>query len=287
MSHISLRRRLAGSALLGAGLLALPLTASISYAASDIGIEAPEPPTPPEAPEPATPPEAPEAPEAPEPPEAPDANVEMMIFTSRGDAAAAAAAEAAGEDGERMHRVILRERAAARAEAAGEAAAEAGARAKERHVRIVRKFGRDGKPMAVDFPRPEGMSEEEHEEMLAGIREGLAEAERVRAELPQIIAEAMASADAAKAAADAAGQQRVIIKQECRPGSKEVSETTTGRDGSQVVSICKSRIFASARKGLEEARAEIARDKDIPEDTRKQVLKQLDQQIRRWKESEG
>ncbi|HSJ78726.1 MAG TPA: M56 family metallopeptidase, partial [Erythrobacter sp.] len=53
MSHISLRRRLAGGALLGAGLLTLPLTASFSYAATDPaqGVpQAPEPPAPPAAP---------------------------------------------------------------------------------------------------------------------------------------------------------------------------------------------------------------------------------------------
>ena len=59
------------------------------------------------------------------------------------------------------------------------------------------------------------------------------------------------------------------------------------KDGVEVVSICRSRIYASARKGLEEARAEIARDKDIPEDTRKQLLRTLDRQIDRWTEKEG
>jgi hypothetical protein len=127
------------------------------------------------------------------------------------------------------------------------------------------------------------MSKEEHEMMLADLRAGLAEVDKVHAEIPRMVAEAMAEAEAA----GAAGQQRVIVKQKCRPGSDEVSETTTAKDGTQVVTICQSRIFASARKGLEEARAEIARDKDIPEDTRKQVLKQLDQQISRFRDSEG
>ena len=56
------RRRRAGRALLGAGLLALPLTASISYAATEAAVEAPELPAPPEAPEAADAPDAPDAP---------------------------------------------------------------------------------------------------------------------------------------------------------------------------------------------------------------------------------
>jgi hypothetical protein len=39
--------------------------------------------------------------------------------------------------------------------------------------------------------------------------------------------------------------------------------------------------MAEARQGLVEARAEIAADKDIPEDTRKQILRTLDAQIAR------
>ena len=86
----------------------------------------------------------------------------------------------------------------------------------------------------------------------------------------------------ANAEARAAGSpMRVMVKQECRPGSEEVSETTT-REGVQVVSICQKRIYASAVMGLKEARAEIAGNSDIPEDTRKQLLRTLDAQISRW-----
>jgi beta-lactamase regulating signal transducer with metallopeptidase domain len=73
MGDISERRRWLGRGLIATGALALPLTASISYAA---GAQEPEAPLPPEAPaavEPPLPPEAPLAPEAPLPPEAPQA----------------------------------------------------------------------------------------------------------------------------------------------------------------------------------------------------------------------
>jgi bla regulator protein blaR1 len=90
MSEMSRRRRWLGRGLLAAGALALPLTASISYAAASAQPAPPAPPAPPSlamAPLPPAPPEAPEMhhgepgahhsewsepPEPPEPPEAPE-----------------------------------------------------------------------------------------------------------------------------------------------------------------------------------------------------------------------
>lgn len=64
MSDISTRRRWAGRSLLLAGALALPLTASVSYAeAVQEAPEAPAPPAPPSAPNAPDPAEAPEAPQ--------------------------------------------------------------------------------------------------------------------------------------------------------------------------------------------------------------------------------
>lgn len=250
MSDLSPRRRLAGRALLGAGLLALPLTASISYAATEAAFDVAEPPAPPAPP---APPEAPEPPMPPEAPEAPEPPAVMMMGEGAGDT----------EVTERVWR---------------------GEDGKERRVRMVFRSGPDGEKLARQLEGVHAMDKAEREEMIAALQEGLAEAERVRADLPKIIAEAMASAEAANAAA--AGAPRVIVKQECRPGSDEVSETTTS-NGTQVISICQKRVFVSARKGLEEARAEIAREKDIPEETRKELLRTLDSQIARWKEKEG
>ncbi len=244
MTDLSPRRRLAGRALLGAGLLALPLTASISYAASEAALEAPEPPAPP------APPAAPDAPEAPEPPEAPT----IMILEGKGE----------GEAGTHVTERVWRD-----------------ADGKERRIKIVtaRKFDVEGD--AADVDHAAGVAE--MEAGLAEMQAGLAEADKVLADLPRIISTAMAEAETARAA----GQTRVIVRQECRRGSSEVSETTTAKDGSQIVSICQSRVIASARDGLKEARAEIAGDKDIPEATRKQILRTLDAQIARWSEKEG
>lgn len=74
MNDLSARRRLAGRGLMAAALVALPLTASISYAASDAMPAPPAPPAAPAAPNapvPPAPPVPPAAPDAPLPPLAP------------------------------------------------------------------------------------------------------------------------------------------------------------------------------------------------------------------------
>lgn len=248
MSDLSPRRRLAGRALLGAGLLALPLTASISYAASEAaevaadgaGLAIAAPPAPPAPPSPPGAPDAPEPllpPEAPEPPQPPT----VVVIEREGE----------------------------------------GEGKQQRVQAMVRSPGH--REFAETWLDGAGtMDKAEREEMVAALREGLAEAERVRAEMPAIIAEAMAAAGAARAAAP-----RVMMLKECNSAFKGEAEIVNGKDGRQTVMICQPRIAASARLGLEQARAEIARDRDIPEVTRKQLLKTLDSQIARWKEGEG
>lgn len=86
MSDISARRRWAGRSLLLAGALALPLTASVTYAEdADLAPEAPDAPEAPLAP---SAPAAPEAPEAPEPLEAPEWMPEedgSVVYTTTDD----------------------------------------------------------------------------------------------------------------------------------------------------------------------------------------------------------
>ncbi len=264
MSDLSPRRRLAGRALLGAGLLALPLTASISYAASEAQSEGdsvlaapPAPPAPPVPPRPPLAPDAPLPPEAPEAPEAPRAPRIVVIDPDAPDG------EGSAEVTERVWR---------------------DADGKERRMKMVVRDGAAREALSRQLEASHGADRAAHAAAMAGLRAGLAEADRALADLPRIIEEAMASAEAGRAA----GQQpRVIVKRECKPGSEELSETTTGRDGTQIVSICHARIMAQARSGLEEARAEIASDRDMPESTRKQILRTLDAQIARWSGKEG
>jgi phosphopantetheine adenylyltransferase len=152
---------------------------------------------------------------------------------------------------------------------------------KERRVKIVQRSAPDGEALARQLEGIEGADPAEREAMLAEMRAELAEADRVLADLPSIISSAMAEADGASASAP-----RVIVKRECKPGSEAVTETAS-KDGIQIISICHVRVMVSARKGLEDARDEIAREKDIPDATRKQLLQQLDRQIARWREQEG
>jgi beta-lactamase regulating signal transducer with metallopeptidase domain len=256
MTDQSPRRRLAGRALLGAGLLILPLTASISYAASEAVQSAPDVPEPPAPPAPPEAPEVPQPPAPPTPPEAPEAPPAIQMIDP--DAPG-------GSRNEEVTEHVWRDK-----------------QGNERRMRMVfrsaelEELEREHKGISAEF-------EAQRDAMLAEWRAEMAEADKAMADLSRIKAEAMASADAARATARA---QRVIVKRECKPGSDEVSETTS-KDGVQIISICHKRVFVSARRGLEEARAEIARDREIPEDTRKQLLQTLDRQIERWADKEG
>ena len=252
MSDLSPRRRMAGRALLGAGLLALPLTASITYAAGEGVLSAPEVPEVPEPPAPPAPPAPPSAPDAPEAPEAPEPPA--VVLMSRD-----------GKGGAEVTEHVWRD-----------------ADGKERRVKMVFRNAPEAEALARDMEARGGARAADHQAMMAELRAGLAEADRALADLPRIIEEAMAESEAARAE----GQRRVVVKHECKPGSGEVTETTA-KGGVQVISICRSRIMAEARQGLVEARAEIAADKDIPEDTRKQILRTLDAQIARWSRQEG
>lgn len=257
MSDPTPRRRMAGRALLGAGLLALPLTASITYAAAEsiAAVAEPAPPVPPAAPVPPVPPTAPDAPEPPVPPLPPEPPAATMLD---------------GEGTAEVTEKVWRD-----------------ADGKEHRVRIVTRSGPEAEARALRGEAMETMGHAERDAMLAELHAALAEADKELAELPRVLAAARAEAEAANAEARAAGSSaRVLVKEECQRGNQEVTETTT-RDGTRVISICQRRIMASARKGLEEARAEIARDRDIPEDTRKQLLRTLDGQIARWRDRES
>lgn len=274
MSQLSLKRRFAGRALLGLGVLALPLTASISYAASETAQEVPEPPAPP------APPAPPEAPEPPMPPEAP---MEVVIIKMDPDAPdapdAPPAPDAPGGKDDRVIEQVFKD--------------EDG---KERRVRMVLRGGTGSggaEPRIIMRrigPDGAGMAKGDHDAMMIELREGLAEADRELADLPRMIREAEVEARAARGEAGRAraeARTRVMMSRDCKPGGSEPTETTTGKDGTTRVIVCERRVFRSAASGLQEARDEIAANKDIPEDTRKEVLRTLDAQIARWKDKEG
>lgn len=274
MSQLSHRRRLAGRALLGLGVLALPLTATVSFAASET-IAQPQPPAPPT---------APEAPEAPTPPEAPEAPMQVTIIKVDPDAPEAPAApDAPDAKDQQVIEQVFRD-----------------ADGKERRVRMVLRGGGPEPKIIMRRIGPDGAGDPkiDSEAMVIELREGLAEADRELADLPRLIREAEAEARAARgeagraraearADARAGARAQVMLRRGCKPGSTEPAEATTGKDGTTRVILCERRVYASARNGLQEARDEIAANKDIPEDARKEVLRTLDAQIARWKDKEG
>ena len=247
MPDTSPRRRFAGRALLGLGLLALPLTATISYAASEDVPAVPEPPAPPAPPAPPGPPAPPAPPSPPMPPEAPEPPLPPE----------APQPPEAGEDVEVIEQVIR------------------GEDGKEKRVRMVFRGHSDPAAQAAEMRALAEAHRVDQDKMMAELREGLAEADRALAEMPRVIAQAQAASGEA---------QRVIVMNNC---NGEPTETVTDKDGKKTILFCQSRVIATARQGLEEARAEIAADKDIPEETRRQILKELDRSIARWKEKEG
>lgn len=249
MNNTSIRRRIAGRAMLGAAIVALPLTATISYAASEAQ-QAPEaPPVPPSAPTPPAPP----APPA--PPEAPDGErVEHVIIEIDPDS------ETDGEVRREERVFVFR---------SGDVSEDEAGDGTER--RVMRWVKRDG----------ETMTEEDMEEVRIEVRRSLAEADKVLEDLPQIMERAMKEADEARAA----GKEATVIRMECDRNSDEVATTTENSDGSRVVMVCQTRVMAKAREGLQQARDQIARDRELSQSMRNRILRELDRQIESWDEA--
>lgn len=243
MTAPSDRRRRMGALLVGASLLLVPLTASISYAQEEIP-EAPEPPLPPAAPLGV---EAPLAPDAPLPPEAPEG---------------VAAPEAplppdVAPDGSRRERrgVVIRD---------GKHGAHAPRVITER--RVIRS-DEDGT-----------FDEEAFERKMEALDRRLERLDDEMIDPDDIAPVARASARAGVMAARATARApRVVMNCD---GKEDVSETT-GPDGKRVVAICRQRIAMSAVSGLRSARAQVAHDRSMPEEARQQVLRSLDREIER------
>ncbi len=246
MSDISPRRRFAGRALIAAGVLALPLTASITYAES---LTAPEAPAAPEAPVVAAAPPAPPAPPsavtAPTPPTPPAPPTALMLQ-------AAAEAEAAADERDvRVIRIVRDE------ESDGE-----GKRTKKVERRIITSDGRK-------------LTEEERAEILAELDEGLAEMNEAMEEAHREHKRAMIEMENARGELT-----RISVK--CDSDGKR--NRWTDDEGRQHVMLCTSEIMAQALDGLKEARAAIARNREMDAEIRKSVIEALDQQIARWKD---
>lgn len=264
MTNISRRRRNAGRALLGAAVLALPLTASISYA------EAPAAPVPPAAPEaPSAPaeiaaiaPVAPLAPAAPLPPEAPLSP----------EAPLAPPAPHADHSMRQVHVIRSTDHGKHRIE--------------------LRKLSRDGKVVYLENGKAiDGDKFAARMEELGMRMDGLDDVIAMRfVDMPKIDEKQIRiierNADRARGEAERAERHaaRVIahapeVRSDCDAGGDGGTVTTPG--GKRSVYICKARITASAVSGLRAARASVAANPNIPASARAEALAAIDSDIAR------
>ena len=80
------------------------------------------------------------------------------------------------------------------------------------------------------------------------------------------------------------GKGRTVVRMSCDTDGEDIATTLEGEDGTTEVVICQSRVMAQALIGLEEARKAIAENGEMQGEIREEVLRELDQQIKRWKE---
>lgn len=262
MTDLSTRRRRAGHLLLGAAALALPLTASVSYAQEDV----PTPPAPP------APPSAVALPAPPEPPEAPlPADAKLPPVPA---GAHRIVIEEESADGSKKQRQVIVMRST---DAADDGAAT---QAPVRIERRVIRRGADGKvvePDSAEFEAHMKKFEKEMERFGERMEKSIVIDER---RVAQATARAAVHAEAAARSADLAAiaiarAPRVI--EDCS-GTERVRETSSA-DGKRVIRICQSRANAQALAGIRQARNSIARNRHLPADTRAEVLKELDEEI--------
>ena len=248
-SAISRRRRFAGRAMLGAAVIALPLTASISYAEVPAPPAAPLPPVVPHAPVmvagavPAAPlaPEAPEAPEASGTPAAPEAPQPPEPL----------------QPGERYRVMTF---------PAGAGIERGRAFRPELHEGQV-YFTVDGKRLTEE-------QFEAHMDAKAELLEKRLE-ERLK-HLPEID-ESRLRALELNAGRIAAVAPEISMGCDANGRASDV----TSAEGKRVIRLCQRQIMRSAISGLRSARSQIARDREMSDEVRREVLSSLDREIAR------
>ena len=270
-------RKLASRLMLGTAVLALPLTASITYAES----LAPEPPAPPAvtavAPEAPLPPTAPMvtplsvqvAPEPPTPPAPPvSGQATTTITTVDPDTGETRTIVKQGQWSEEVDEIQK-------------------IKVKDKEVTVLRdydksksKSGQSRYETIKIVNRGEKLSEAEMELIMEEVRDGLADADEA---LKEMRIELKALEESEEWEALASGQGRTVVRMECSANSDDVATTTTREDGSTEVMICQSRIMAHALTGLEQAREAIATNSGMDDEMREKILAEIDQQIADWK----
>jgi len=250
MSELSCRRRWAGRGLVAASALALPLTASISYAAANAQPTPPAPPAPSAA---AVPPEAPQAPLPPAAPHAPDAD---------------------GGDGSRVQNFVLR-----RVGPDGEPVV--------RNFALRASPVPPAPPMPAHMPQPpqfQWNGDWDSEEFQRGMQEfqrGMKQFQREMEQWGEQYGEQWAEQHRSQALA-MAEQARRMAPEVVHSCDENESRRTTTADGRPRVVICQREIeFAAARSGLRNARNAIARNREISAEVRREILEDLDEEIER------
>ena len=251
MSDISARRRWAGRSLLLAGALALPLTASVTYA--EDRQEAPEAPEPPEAPEAPAWPEAPEVPDASEWSEGDDVTVEIT--------------ESA--DGKRIERRIVRKLAGQGDE--GE------------RVIVIKTKDKDGKVKVEErrirgfaFTDEDGkrLSEEEFEKR---IEEKMRRKEKELEALGERLEQQMKISFGD-------GEQARIFGPGCE-GERGMRSAIASADGAFAMAVCAEGVARQAKavaiESLGAARKAVEMDRNLSEEQCKEALKAIDAEIDR------
>ena len=273
-------RRWAARGAVAAALLAVPMTASISYAEPVAAPEAPAAPFAPTAPVAAAfaAPDAPPAPAAPDAPPAPEEPGERE-FT--------AAVE------RRIEREFIRaERDIERAEREIERARETVARVERDPARHARWDGRNWDQMSDKEKRA-------FKKEMAQLREDLAEGGKVQRELQQIearqvdraesrrevqVAVAEAHAEAAQVRAEAVAEKAVAsapkVVMKCLDKDRAVT-TKVDAKGRTTMYVCESYGDMVALKALKHTRKSIASDSKWSDDTRAEILADIDAEIAR------
>ena len=288
-SHSALRK--AGSRLmLAAAVLAVPLTASITYAESAaqhapappapqaVTMMAPQIPTPPHSPTPPTPPAppaisaaaqpAPQAPDAPGAPEAlrENASSDTTIITFDPDTGETQTVDIKGPlrvEADEVRVVKVKDAKVIVARDFDKGARD-GAKLRRETIKIINKGN------TLDEAEIDVIVKELREE-LSAVDEELRE---VSVELRSLENEAWWKALAKE------GRTRVRLK--CNPKTKDVATTIKRDDGTTDVLICQSRVMAKALTSLKQAREQIAQSREMSAKMRREVLKELDGQIASW-----
>ena len=241
MTEISPRRRMASRALLVGGALALPLTASITYAET-IGqeIEVPTPPPPP------APPMAPDAPLPPTPPEPgefdDETREEIAEMEQELEEMQDEVAEVEREIVEDGQRTVLRVR-------------RTGPGAIEHHI------DRSSLPVSKVIIEDREKFEASMEKARRAFAARSEEAEAIRARVE-------ATVEAAP---------RVVFG--CLDGQRDTVATRVDADGKTTTIVCRTNALSMARQSILAARSAIAKDRTLPAEAKAEALRSMDEAL--------